>query len=115
MAGRTPNRGLRALFSVHTVAGQVFVFVLGLVLLLVTAGAVALVVQGRRDSMAEARAHTLSVAETFAHAPGTAAALDSRNPTAILQPRAEEVRKLTHVEYIVLAGPQSATPTPIPR
>ncbi|GGV96118.1 histidine kinase [Streptomyces gelaticus] len=106
MAGRAPNRGLRALFNVHTVAGQVFVFVLGLVLLLVTAGAIALVVQGRRDSMAEARAHTLSVAETFAHAPGTAAALDSRNPTAILQPRAEEVRKLTHVEYIVLAGPQ---------
>ncbi|MEU2673161.1 SpoIIE family protein phosphatase [Streptomyces sp. NPDC007164] len=94
------------MFSLRTVAGQVFVFVLGLVMLLIAAGAVALVVQGRRDSMADARARTLSVAETFAHAPGTAAALDSRNPTAILQPRAEEVRKLTHVEYIVLAGRQ---------
>ncbi|MFF3957648.1 SpoIIE family protein phosphatase [Streptomyces sp. NPDC001890] len=87
-------------------AGQVFVFVLGLVLLLVAAGAVALVVQGRRDTMDDARARTLSVAETFAHAPGTAAALDSRDPTAILQPRAEEVRKLTHVDYVVLASPQ---------
>ncbi|MEU6923876.1 SpoIIE family protein phosphatase [Streptomyces sp. NPDC046631] len=95
---------MRALFSVHTVAGQVFVFVLGLVLLLVLAGAVAMVVQGRRDSMAEARAHTLSVAETFAYAPGTAAALDSKNPTAILQPRAEEVRKRAQVEYVVVAG-----------
>ncbi|MGW2084567.1 SpoIIE family protein phosphatase [Streptomyces sp. NPDC001880] len=104
--GRPPKRGPRSLFSVHTVAGQVFVFVLCLVLLLVTAGAVALVVQGRRDSTSEARARTLSVAESFANAPGTAAALDSRNPTAILQPRAEEVRKLTRVDYVVLAGPE---------
>ncbi|SFY26456.1 SpoIIE family protein phosphatase/ATP-binding protein [Streptomyces atratus] len=106
MAGRPPNRPLRALFSVHTVAGQVFVFVIGLVLLLVAAGAVALVVQGRRDSMAEARAHTLSVAETFAHSPGIVPALDSKNPTAILQPSAEEVRRRTHVESVVVAGPQ---------
>ncbi|WP_443051006.1 SpoIIE family protein phosphatase [Streptomyces sp. JV185] len=105
-AGRSPNRPVRALFSTRTVAGQVFVFVLGLVLLLVTAGAIALVLEGRRDSMAEAEAHTLGVAETFAHAPGTAAALDSRDPTAILQPRAEEVRRLTHVESVVVAGPQ---------
>ncbi|MFF3786711.1 SpoIIE family protein phosphatase [Streptomyces sp. NPDC001933] len=100
------GRELRSLFSLHTLAGQVFVFVLGLVLLLVAAGAVALVVQGRRDTMDEARAQTLSVAETFAYAPGTAVALDSRNPTAILQPRAEEVRKRTHVDYVVVASPQ---------
>ncbi|WP_385622891.1 SpoIIE family protein phosphatase [Streptomyces sp. P8-A8] len=102
----SPGRQLRSLLNVRTVAGQVFVFILGLVLLLVVAGAVALVVQGRRDTMDEARAHTLSVAETFAHAPGTAAALDSKDPTAILQPRAEEVRKRTHVEYVVVMSPQ---------
>ncbi|MCX4734974.1 SpoIIE family protein phosphatase [Streptomyces sp. NBC_01363] len=97
---------MRSLLGVRTVAGQVFCFVLGLVLLLVTAGAVALVVQGRRDSMTEARAHTLSVAETFAHSPGVAPALDSKDPTALLQQSAEEVRRLTHVEYVVVAGPQ---------
>ncbi|MER5370689.1 SpoIIE family protein phosphatase [Streptomyces sp. NPDC002722] len=97
---------MRSLLNVRTVAGQVFVFILGLVLLLVVAGAVALVVQGRRDTMDEARAHTLSVAETFAYAPGTAAALDSKDPTAILQPRAEEVRKRAHVEYVVVMSPQ---------
>ncbi|MCX5163225.1 SpoIIE family protein phosphatase [Streptomyces sp. NBC_00264] len=102
----SPGRQLRSLLNVRTVAGQVFVFILGLVLLLVVAGAVALVVQGRRDTMDEARAHTLSVAETFAYAPGTAAALDSKDPTAILQPRAEEVRKRTHVEYVVVMSPQ---------
>ncbi|MFG3532192.1 SpoIIE family protein phosphatase [Streptomyces sp. NPDC047917] len=103
---RSPGRELRSLLDTRTVAGQVFVFVLGLVLLLVAGGAVALVVQGRHDSMADARDRTLSVAETFANAPGTAAALDSRNPSAILQPRAEEIRRLTDTDYIVLAGQQ---------
>ncbi|MCX4844972.1 SpoIIE family protein phosphatase [Streptomyces sp. NBC_00893] len=106
MSDPSPGRQLRSLLNVRTVAGQVFVFVLGLVLLLVVAGAAALVLQGRRDTMEEARAHTLSVAETFAYAPGTAAALDSKNPTAILQPRAEEVRKRTHVGYVVVMSPQ---------
>ncbi|MEW2177489.1 SpoIIE family protein phosphatase [Streptomyces sp. NPDC005406] len=78
---------------------------LGIVTLLVVAAVVALVVQGRRDSMNEARTRSLSVAETFAHAPGVAAALDSRDPTAVLQPRAEEVRRSTGVEYVVVAGP----------
>ncbi|MFG3142113.1 SpoIIE family protein phosphatase [Streptomyces sp. NPDC048211] len=77
---------------------------LGIVTLLVVAAVVALVVQGRRDSMNEARTRSLSVAETFAHAPGVAAALDSRDPTVILQPRAEEVRRSTDVEYVVVAG-----------
>ncbi|MFF9570856.1 SpoIIE family protein phosphatase [Streptomyces sp. NPDC014685] len=85
-------------------AGQVFCLVLLLVLLLVTAGMVALFVQGRQDSMDEARARTLSVAETFAHSPGVVPALESANPTAILQPHAEQVREQTRVEYVVVAN-----------
>lgn len=85
-------------------AGQVFFLMLGIVTLLVVAAVIALVVQGRRDSMHEARTRSLSVAETFAHASGVAAALDSRDPTAVLQPRAEEVRRSTGVEYVVVAG-----------
>ncbi|WP_239081452.1 SpoIIE family protein phosphatase [Streptomyces sp. SID9727] len=77
---------------------------LGIVVLLDAAAVVALVVQGRRDSMSAARAQSLSVAETFAHAPGVAAALDSEDPTAALQPRAEEIRQSTGVEYVVVAG-----------
>lgn len=77
---------------------------LGIVSLLVVTAVVALVVQGRHDSMNVARARSLSVAETFAHAPGIAAALDSRDPTALLQPRAEEIRRSTGVEYVVVAG-----------
>ncbi|MCM2415637.1 SpoIIE family protein phosphatase/ATP-binding protein [Streptomyces sp. RKAG290] len=77
---------------------------LGIVLLLVAAAVFSLVVQGRRDSTHEAEARSMSVAQTFAHAPGTVAALDSRNPTAVLQPLTEKTRKLTGVEYIVVAG-----------
>ncbi|MFJ2913659.1 SpoIIE family protein phosphatase [Streptomyces sp. NPDC087228] len=106
MTRRSPVRDVLALFSVRTVAGQVFCFVLGLVLLLITGFAIALVAQGRSDSLQEARMRTFSVAETFAHSPGVAAALDSKDPTAILQPRAEQVRKEARVEYVVVASPQ---------
>ncbi|MCG7528858.1 SpoIIE family protein phosphatase [Streptomyces sp. OfavH-34-F] len=77
---------------------------IGIVVLLDAAAVAALVVQGRRDSMASARAQSLSVAQTFAHAPGVAAALDSEDPTAVLQPRAEQIRQSTGVEYVVVAG-----------
>ncbi|MFI9625680.1 SpoIIE family protein phosphatase [Streptomyces sp. NPDC052042] len=105
-ADPSPARELRSLFTVRTVAGQVFCLVLALVLLLVVAGAVALVVQGRRDSLDEARMRTLSVAQTFASAPGIVTALDGKDPTAILQPRAEEVRRDAHVDSVVVASTQ---------
>ncbi|MFF9345764.1 SpoIIE family protein phosphatase [Streptomyces sp. NPDC014734] len=87
-------------------AGQVFCLVLVLVLLIIVGAAITLVVQGRRASLEEARLRTLSVAQTFSNAPGLVAALDSRNPTALLQSRAEEVRKDAHVDYVVVASPQ---------
>ncbi|MEU0837132.1 hypothetical protein [Streptomyces sp. NPDC005969] len=46
----------------------------------------------------------LSVAQTFAHAPGNAAALDSPDSTAVLQPRAEAVRKAAGVAYVVVSN-----------
>ncbi|MFF2331066.1 MULTISPECIES: SpoIIE family protein phosphatase [unclassified Streptomyces] len=106
MTHRSLGRELLSLFSPRTVAGQVFCFVLALVLLIIAGAAVALVLQGRSDSLQEARLRTLSVAETFAHSPGIVAAMDSKDPTAVLQPRAEQVRKQTHVDYVVVANPQ---------
>ncbi|MFD3653171.1 SpoIIE family protein phosphatase [Streptomyces sp. NPDC058620] len=76
---------------------------LGLVVLLVSAAAVALVVQGRRDTMQEARLHTMGVAETFAHGPGIVAAIDGAHPTAVLQPLAEQVREKADVDYVVVS------------
>ncbi len=73
-----------------------------IVLLLVVSAVVAQVLQVRRDSTQEARNRSVAVAETFANAPGTVAALHSPDPTAILQPRAEAARKASKVDFIVV-------------
>ncbi|WP_055589996.1 SpoIIE family protein phosphatase [Streptacidiphilus griseoplanus] len=99
-------RGLWAWLSGRTVAGQVFVLQVIVVLLLVVAGMVALVLQARYDSREEARNRSVAVAQTFANAPGTRAALESSHPTALLQPRAEAARKLSGVDFIVVTDTQ---------
>ncbi|WP_316754334.1 SpoIIE family protein phosphatase [Streptomyces herbicida] len=88
--------------SGRSVAGQVFVLQVVIVLLLVVAAVVAQVLQVRHDTTQEARNRSLAVAETFANAPGTAAALRSPDPTAILQPKAEAARKTSGVDFIVV-------------
>lgn len=73
-----------------------------IVLLLIVSGVVALVLQVRHDSTQEARNRSLAVAETFANAPGTRAALSAPDPTALLQPQAEAARKASKVDFIVV-------------
>ncbi|MFJ2608483.1 SpoIIE family protein phosphatase [Streptomyces sp. NPDC091279] len=102
---RTPREYLaavRAAVSDRSVAAQVFLLQVFVVLLLVVAAVVALVLQVRHDSTDEARNRSVAVAEAFANAPGTRAALSSPDPTAILQPRAEAARKATGVDFIVV-------------
>ncbi|MFF4014710.1 SpoIIE family protein phosphatase [Streptomyces sp. NPDC001843] len=94
--------GLRSALSGRSVAGQVFVFQVVIVLLLVVSAVVAQVLQVRHDSDIEAENRSLAVAETFANAPGTAAALRGKDPTAVLQPRAEAARKAGRVDFIVV-------------
>ncbi|MGW4544794.1 SpoIIE family protein phosphatase [Streptomyces violaceorubidus] len=103
---RRPAPALRSALSGRSVAGQVFVMNVVIVLLLVVAAAVALVLQVRRDSTVEARNRSVSVAETFANSPGILQALRSPDPTAVLQPRAEAVRKATHVDFVVVTNPE---------
>ncbi|MER6625645.1 SpoIIE family protein phosphatase [Streptomyces sp. NPDC000931] len=97
-----PAAGLRSVLSGRSVAGQVFALHLVIVLLLVVAAVVALVLQVRRDSTQEARNRSLAVAETFANAPGMVEALDSPDPTAVLQPRAAAARERANVDFIVV-------------
>ncbi|MFD8432448.1 histidine kinase, partial [Streptomyces coelicoflavus] len=104
-AGR-PASALRSALSGRSVAGQVFVMNVVIVLLLVVAGAVALVLQVRHDSQVEARNRSVSVAATFANSPGILEALRSPDPTAVLQPRAEAVRKATDVDFVVVTNPE---------
>ncbi|MFI9390020.1 SpoIIE family protein phosphatase [Streptomyces bauhiniae] len=93
---------LRAAATGRSLAGQVFLLQVVIVLLLVVSAVVAQVLQVRHDSSLEARNRSLSAAGSFANAPGTAAALRSPDPTAILQPSAEAARKATHVDFIVV-------------
>ncbi|MFC7896028.1 SpoIIE family protein phosphatase [Streptomyces sp. NPDC057381] len=93
---------LRSALSGRSVAGQVFALNVFIVLLLVVAAAVALVLQVRHDSEVEARNRSVAVASTFANSPGIREALRSPDPTAVLQPRAEAVRKATGVDFVVV-------------
>ncbi|MEU0137219.1 SpoIIE family protein phosphatase [Streptomyces sp. NPDC006296] len=102
MAGRygRPRRFLR----MRSLAGQVFLLQVAIVVLLVAASASALVLQSRADSEREARNRSVAVAEAFANAPGTEAALKSSDPTAVLQPKAEAARKRSGVDFVVVLG-----------
>jgi serine phosphatase RsbU (regulator of sigma subunit)/PAS domain-containing protein/anti-sigma regulatory factor (Ser/Thr protein kinase) len=88
--------------SGRSVAGQVFVLHLTIVLLLVVAAVVALVLQARQNSDEEARNRSLAVAEAFANSPGIAEAVLSPDPTATLQNRAEAARERTGVDFVVV-------------
>ncbi|MBV2357873.1 SpoIIE family protein phosphatase [Streptomyces sp. J2-1] len=98
-----PGSGVpRSAVSRRSVAGQVFVLQVVIVLLLVAAAVVAQLLQVRHDSTMEARTRSLAVAEGFANAPGTAAALRAPDPTAVLEPRAEAARKGSGVDFVVV-------------
>ncbi|MBB5930909.1 SpoIIE family protein phosphatase [Streptomyces echinatus] len=104
--GRRPwplrGRRLKPSLSVRTLAAQVFLFQALIMLMLVAVGAAALVVQGRYDAEHSAMDRSLAVAESFAHAPGTAVALRSPDASALLQPQAEQVRKGSGVDFVTV-------------
>ncbi|MGW0748181.1 SpoIIE family protein phosphatase [Streptomyces sp. NPDC002587] len=99
-AGKPRSQRLSSLLSVQSVAGEVFLLQLAVVVLLVAAAVVALVVQGRSDAMLDARHRTLAAAGTFAESPGIVAALRSPHPSAVLQPSAQAARKIAGVDGI---------------
>ncbi|WP_240926559.1 SpoIIE family protein phosphatase [Streptomyces sp. JB150] len=74
-------------------------------LVLVAVAVAALVVQGRYGAERGAENRSLAAAEAFAHAPGTAAALRSADPTARLQPGAEAARRGSGVDFITVLDP----------
>ncbi|SEF16609.1 SpoIIE family protein phosphatase [Streptomyces sp. Ag109_O5-10] len=100
--GRIRSGRLWSALSGRSVAAQVFVLQVAIVLLLIVSAVLALVLQVEHDSSMEARNRSLAVAQTFADAPGTAAALRLPDPTTVLQPRAEAARRATGVDFIVV-------------
>ncbi|MFF3593990.1 SpoIIE family protein phosphatase [Kitasatospora indigofera] len=99
---RATRHWIRSAPSRLSVAGQVFALQVVVVLLLVAAAVVALVVQSNRDSVEEAKNRSVAVAQTFANSPGIVAALQSPDPTAVLQPKAQSVRIQTGVDFVVV-------------
>ncbi|MFD9408126.1 SpoIIE family protein phosphatase [Streptomyces sp. NPDC059989] len=84
-----------------SVAGQVFVLQVAIVVLLATGALLALLLQSRHDVEREARNRSIAVAETFAHSPDLQEALRTPDPSAVLQPLAEATRKAAGVDFIV--------------
>ncbi|WP_097258000.1 MULTISPECIES: SpoIIE family protein phosphatase [unclassified Streptomyces] len=94
------RRPLLPSLSVRTLAAQVFLLQALIMLVVVTVAAAALVVQGRYDAERSAKDRSLAAAEAFAHAPGTAVALQSPDPTARLQVPAERARLGSGVDFM---------------
>ncbi|MFF4101592.1 SpoIIE family protein phosphatase [Streptomyces sp. NPDC001903] len=100
--GQGPGLPARRPRGARSVAGQVFALMAVIVMLLITAAALALVFQERYGTERDARHRSLAAAEAFAHAPGLPAALRSPNPTAELQPLAEAARRAAGVDFIAV-------------
>ncbi|MFJ3232080.1 SpoIIE family protein phosphatase [Streptomyces sp. NPDC086787] len=88
--------------SPRSVAGQVFVLQVALVVLLVLGAVIALVLQSERDTSEEAKRRSVAVAQTFAHSPGVLAALKTSDPSKVLQPLTEAGRRAAGVDFIVV-------------
>ncbi|WAP60681.1 SpoIIE family protein phosphatase [Streptomyces sp. S465] len=91
------------MLGVRSIAGQVFAVQVVLVGLLIAAATTALVLQARSDSEREAMGRATAVAQTFATSPEVVAALRTDDPTARLQPRAEQARRQARVDFVVVA------------
>ncbi|MGQ5667804.1 SpoIIE family protein phosphatase [Streptomyces sp. ECR2.10] len=110
------SRQLPRLINPRSSAGQVFLLQVLIVLLLVSAAVAGLVTQAANDAVRQGRRASVVAAESFANAPGTAPALRSPHPTAVLQPRAEAARKRAGVDFVVVMNTQGIRYTyPYPR
>ncbi|MFI6039148.1 SpoIIE family protein phosphatase [Streptomyces sp. NPDC051315] len=97
-----PSRARHAsLLNLRSAAGQVFLLQVVIVVLLVAAAVVGMMLQAERDALQQGRRESVVAAQSFASAPGTAAALQGPDPSAVLQPRAEEARKRAGVDFVV--------------
>ncbi|MFD4658233.1 SpoIIE family protein phosphatase [Kitasatospora sp. NPDC058444] len=109
-AGPGPHRSaphrLLSRLRVRSVAGQVFVWLLVVVVVLVGAALTALLLQAHRYATGVAAGRTRAAAVALAQDPGVVSAMDGPDPTAVLQPLADRVVKEGRFDYVVFASPQ---------
>ncbi|WP_331740758.1 SpoIIE family protein phosphatase (plasmid) [Streptomyces cyaneofuscatus] len=89
----------------RSLAGQVFLLQLLVVALLAGTIAATFLFEAHRHAVQDAYDRSRAVSETFAHAPGTRAAMESSDPSAVLQPSAEATRRAADVAYVVVFDP----------
>ncbi|MGW2459743.1 SpoIIE family protein phosphatase [Streptomyces sp. NPDC001761] len=97
-----PRERRASLLDVRSAAGQVFLLQVVIVALLVVATVVGMILQAARDALQQGRRASVIAAQSFASAPGTAEALRSRDPSAVLQPRAEAARKRSGMDFVIV-------------
>lgn len=85
-----------------SVARQILLLQVLVVLVLVAAALVLATVDARSDTRDNARSQAVAVAESVADSPTVREALQEHNPTAIMQPYAEEVRVDAGVDFVVV-------------
>ncbi|MFJ8489064.1 SpoIIE family protein phosphatase [Streptomyces sp. NPDC094038] len=98
-------RRMRPGYGIRSVAGQMFLLQVGVVLVLVATAVAALLLQARTDADREARNHTEAVAASVAADPVVRQALTGPHPTAVLQQLAEETRRRADVDFVVVMSP----------
>jgi sensor histidine kinase regulating citrate/malate metabolism len=89
----------------RSVARELFGWQLALLLILILGAGAAAVFDARRDADELTRQNVIAVTESVARMTSTAAAIESPDPTAVLQPQTESIRKATGMDFIVVMAP----------
>ncbi|HET7475897.1 MAG TPA: sensor histidine kinase [Dermatophilaceae bacterium] len=89
-----------------SLAAQIFVLQALVALVVVAAGSAAAYQQVRGAGQDQATQRVLAVAHTVAATPQVVTALGTADPTAVLQPLAEQVRRETGTDFVVVMTPQ---------
>ncbi|WP_433887644.1 SpoIIE family protein phosphatase [Streptomyces sp. CA-111067] len=100
--GRRGSR--RWLLNARSVVGQMFVLQVAIVLLMAVVAVVLLVMTVEREATRSAAGRSYAVAQTIAHSPGIVATLRSPDPSAVLQPRAEAIRRGSQLDFVVVVS-----------
>lgn len=89
-----------------SLAGQVFALQVAVAVAAVVLGVLAVLLQAQRTSTQEATREVTAVAETLAASPGVVRGVQAADPTSALQPIAEDVRRRTGTDFVVIMDPQ---------
>src|SRR3954454_6589897 len=88
-----------------SLATQAIALQIVVIAVVVLAGSALALFDAARDGDAAARQQVLGIATALADSPSTAAAIQSGNATATLQPVTEAVRKNTNIAFITIMAP----------